>query len=702
MADGSGPINVAAALGVTRRKRIVVGFAGGGGSSLACEMALDRHPDAALNHWTVAIGVHAANFPGAEHHCADIMETDCRSVLPGEAIGLLWLSPDCRHFSKAKGGAPVSDRIRGLAWCAIPWIRLRRPDVVMIENVEEFITWGPLIKRANPKTSDVEAYPDPDRRGETFRRWVSRFEQLGYVWDVKTASVAADFGAPTIRKRLIFIARCDGLPIIWPEPTHGPRHSEAVKSGKLKPYASAASIIDWSRDCPSIFMTPEEAMARRLKRPLKEATLKRIAKGLFRYTIANAEPFIVQLTHTGSSDRTRGVSDQLPTITGAHRGEIALVTPNMVRTDMSGAKFAGANSAEDPLRTATSGGGLAVSEAMLSPVITGCGGRMGQTQPVDPAGPYPTITAKNDSCLASAYLTKFSENSIGDMPDEPLHTVMAGAPRHGLVISHLEQMNTRSAGRDLAEPLATPVSHAHDAVVSAFTEQANTGMAGHSAEAPLSTIVGRGTTQRLIAAQLSHAYTSNTAGGEGDPGKPIKTVLAGGNHAYLVESDLIAPSMMAYYGADNVADVTEPMLTATSKSRIGLVEAHLVRCKAPRPSALAAFLAEHYGDLTEADIANPLATVESRARWGVVMVPNRETGSAEPWQIVDIGMRMLDPETELAAAMGVRADYVLSRDADGNRVSKTDITRMVGNMVCPPWAAAHIRANCQHLMGDLR
>lgn len=798
MADGSGPIQAAldAAAQVWPSWEglgpldyaIVVGFAGGGGSSLGIEQALGRHPDAALNHWPTAISVHAVNFPDAEHHCGDIMETDPRTVCPGKPVGLLWLSPDCRHFSKAKGGAPVSKRVRGLAWSAIPWIRLRRPRVVMIENVEEFVTWSPLIERAHPATGETELYPDPARKGETFARWTRCFEKMGYRWEVKVDSVAADYGAPTIRKRMIFIARCDGEAIVFPAPTHGPRDSDAVKAGRLKPYASAASIIDWSRECPSIFLTPEEARARGLKRPLAPATDRRIGKGLYRYTLANARPFIVKVTQRRfDADRAHGVDEPLKTVTTSRGGEFALVAPNMVRTDMASAKFAGQNSAEDPLRTVTSGGGLAVSEAALAPVFTGCSGRMAQTQPVDPAGPYPTITAKNDSCLATAvlvpnyseragqaprcrsveepaatvvgrnnqgslvqasltpaeelptslsntarpgdgarssqvvspagecgapcgevaadgsespapiqaaYLTKFSENSIGQEPDEPLHTVMAGAPRHGVVTAHLEQMRGRSAGRGVDEPAATVTGRPHDAIVTAFMEQANTGMVGHEMAAPVSTVVEKGCTQRLVAAQLAHMRGSGP--GQGDLAQPSRGLTASGQHVAIVESEIVAPSLIAYYGQSVGQDLGEGLRTVTVGDRFGLVEARLAAHGSPRAEALAAFLERHYGALTEADVADPLGSVESRARWGIVMVPD-EAGVARPWQIVDIGMRMLDPATELAGAMGVRPDYVLTRDAEGRPVTKTDVTKMVGNMVCPPWAAAHVAANCGFL-----
>lgn len=707
MPDGSGPIIIppetvsgfapleVQSANAPKDYAIVIGFAGGGGTAQAAELALGRHPDAAINHWPTAIAVHETNYPDAEHHCADMMETDPRSVCPGREIGLLWLSPDCRHFSVAKGGTPVSARVRGLAWCAIPWLKMRRPRVFMLENVGEFRTWGPVKERVNPKTGKLEMYPDPDRVGQTYERWKRRIERMGYVCEVRPASCAADFGDPTIRKRLIFIARCDDEPIVWPAATHGQRDSQAVKDGTLKPYASAASIIDWNRKAHSIFLEPLEAKALRLKRPLQDATLSRIAKGLWRYTFASAEPFIVHLTHHGG-ERTHGVGGLMPTVTGAHRGELALVTPvitgcggrmaqsapvdpagpyngittkndsclaaaHMVRTDMSGAKFAGANSSHDPLRTNTSGGGLAIASATMVPHY---GEREGQ-QPRsrDPGEPSSTIASQES--LAVAFLQKMSENGIGSDPNDPLWAAMAGAPRHYLVAAHMEQ--------------------------------ANTGMVGHDARDGVPTIVQRGTTQRLVTAQLSQLRGTNR--GKGNPADPAGSLTASGTHQAVVEG-VIAPSIQSYYSSGSGLvghDAADPAPTVTVQDRLALTEARLSEYGSPRAVALAAFLERFYGALTEEDVADPLRSAESRARWGIVLVPVGD-GQVEPWQIVDICMRMLDPDTELKAAMGWRPDYILTRTADGKPVTKTEVTKLIGNGVCRNWAAAHIAANCPFLI----
>ena len=487
----------------------VVYFAGVGGSSEAYRMALGKHPDVALNHSDTALAVHQANFPDTEHFVSDVFDVDPRHIRPGQKWRSFWASPDCRHFSKAKGGAPVSARIRGLAWVVVKVAKLlgpNRPDVIFLENVEEFQDWAPLI----PRESDGVLIPDPAKTGATCRLFVRRLEQCGSVVEWKEL-VAADYGAPTIRKRLFLIARSDGHPIVWPAPTHAPRKVAAERG--LKPWTPAADIIDWSLPCPSIFLTPAEVKKQglRCKRPLEAATMERIAKGTMRYVIGAAEPFIVPLTHHGDGDRSRSIHDPLPTVTGAHRGEMALVAPFL--TEHANGSRRRVNSMEDPLGTVTAwpkGGSFAT---------------------------------------ASVFLTKFSENSTGHLPDEPLHTVMAGAPRHGLV--------------------------------AAFLEQANTGMVGHDARSPLSTIVGRGTTQRLVTAHLDHAYGSNKGAAGGDPEAPLKSVTGQGNHAALVQHQLVRPFashgaevrafLVKYYGTADATDMADPLHSVTSRARFGLV-----------------------------------------------------------------------------------------------------------------------------------
>ncbi len=266
---------------------IVDNFAGAGGASLGIEAAVDRSVDIAINHDTRALDIHAINHPHTTHLLSDVWEVDPVEATKGRPVGLAWFSPDCRHFSKAKGGKPVEKRIRGLAWVAIKWAKAVRPRVIILENVEEFKTWGPLERDGRP----VKA-----RAGLTFRWWCSRLQALGYRLEHREL-VAADYGVPTTRKRFFLIARCDGEPIVWPEPTHAPR--DKAKSAGLLPWRAAAECIDWSLPCPSIFTR---------RRPLAETTMRRIANGLRRYVIDAAEPFIVCCNHGGDGFRGQSLS----------------------------------------------------------------------------------------------------------------------------------------------------------------------------------------------------------------------------------------------------------------------------------------------------------------------------------------------------------------------------------------------------------
>ncbi|ATC34634.1 DNA cytosine methyltransferase [Caulobacter vibrioides] len=422
----------------------VVYFAGAGGSSEAYRLALGRHPDVALNHNAVAIGVHMFNCPETEHFIADVFDIDPTVIRPGVKWRSFWASPDCRHFSKAKGSAPVSPRVRGLAWVVVKVAKLLgdlAPDVIFLENVEEFVDWGPLLP---PDDKGVQR-PDPARKGETFGLWCKRLRQCGYVVEYKVDWIAADFGAPTTRKRLILIARRDGQPIVWPEPTHAPR--KVAKSKGLKPYVPAADCIDFSLPCPSIFLTQAECRERgiRAKRPLEEATLARIAKGVMRYVIASGDPFIVPIQNW-SHERVHDIDDPLRTITAYPRGgAFALVQPEMAAgpfvTPLTHHGEGRVYDPQDPLRTVTAAhrGELAlVQPTLMGGAIVGCGSRAGQSPPRGLDDPLGTVIGKADRCLTAAYLTKFSENSIGEDPGEPLHTVMAwrAAPWAGDPVPH--------------------------------------------------------------------------------------------------------------------------------------------------------------------------------------------------------------------------------------------------------------------------
>jgi DNA (cytosine-5)-methyltransferase 1 len=315
---------------MTPNELIVDSFAGGGGASLGIQWALGRSPDIAINHDKEAIALHAANHPDSIHLAEDVWKVDPVEACAGRPVGLMWLSPDCKHFSKAKGGKPVSKKIRGLAWVAIRWAAAIRPRVIVLENVEEFQTWGPVL--ANGK-------PCPMRRGQTFKAFVRKLERLGYTVEWRELR-ACDFGAPTIRKRLFLIARCDGQAIEWPTPTHG--------KGRAQPWHTAAECIDWAIDCPSIFLTREEARAIGVKRPLAPATMRRIARGIKKFVLANPKPFIVPMQH---KNRPTSIDEPLQTVT-TQGNKFNVVTPYLAT--YYGSKRTGDDRIADlqePLRT---------------------------------------------------------------------------------------------------------------------------------------------------------------------------------------------------------------------------------------------------------------------------------------------------------------------------------------------------------------
>jgi site-specific DNA-cytosine methylase len=297
--------------GRTRMIELIVdSFAGGGGASTGIEMALGRSPDIAINHDATALAMHEVNHPATTHLVSDVWEVDPVEVTAGRPVGLAWFSPDCKHFSKAKGGKPVEKKIRGLAWVVVHWANVVAPRVIILENVEEFATWGPL---------GADNKPCPLQKGLTFKRWLSELERLGYVVEWRELR-ACDYGAPTLRKRLFLIARCDGEPIVWPVPTH--KRVKAYRDGRadveklgsalvpdVKPARVAAEIIDWSLPCPSIFDTAKQIKEKyglRAVRPLQKATMARLAKGVRRYVVDAAKA--VHRQPDASWRRPRGIN----------------------------------------------------------------------------------------------------------------------------------------------------------------------------------------------------------------------------------------------------------------------------------------------------------------------------------------------------------------------------------------------------------
>jgi DNA (cytosine-5)-methyltransferase 1 len=520
-------------------------FAGGGGASEGVRWALGRDPDVAINHDRVAIAMHKANHPGTWHLIQDIWEVPPRWATRRRPVGLLWASPDCKHFSKAKGRAPKRDReIRSLAWVVEKWARDVRPRVVILENVEEFSTWGPL---------DSEGAVIPEHAGDTYRAFIRRLRRLGYRVETRELR-ACDYGAPTIRKRLFMVARCDGAPIVWPEPTHGPG---------LLPYRTAAEIIDWSIPCPSIFER---------KRPLVENTLRRIAEGIRRYVIEAAEPFIVTYygPKKGEQFRGLGMEDVLPTQTTENR--FGLVVPTVAPFLTEHANGSGQRNFDlaEPLRTQCAnvkGGHF----ALVMPHIQrqfGCGVGTGM------GGPIGTVTAggMGKTALVSAFLAKHFTGVVGHKIDKPAGTITT-RDHHSLVTSHLIKM--------------------------------------------------RGTCKH------GQAVTD-----------PAPTITSGGTHVGEVRAFL-----MKYYSHGVGQALTDPLATAPTKDRFGLI---------------------------------------------TVMV------KGEPYIITDIGMRMLSPR-ELFRAQGFPDSYRIDIDVDGKHITKTAQVRCCGNSVCPPIAEALVTANAGNI-----
>lgn len=474
---------------------IVDNFAGGGGASTGIERALRRQVDVAVNHDPEAVAMHAANHPATRHLCQSVWAVD-----PLEAVSfandngdmrprpvrLAWFSPDCKHFSKAKGGKPVEKNIRDLAWVVHHWIDrlgpMLRPAIIMLENVEEFRTWGPL---------GDDGRPCPKAKGKTFDQWVAKLRRAGYRVQWKELR-ACDYGAPTSRKRLFLIARCDGQPIIWPKASHGKPGTAEVESGKRLPWRTAAEIIDWSIPCPSIFTRT---------RPLKDATCRRIAAGIMRYVVNAPHPFIVPvcngtwaagrayagdeplrtittakggefavvapfftpLTHHGKADRNYAPGDPIPTITGAHRGEIALIAPHVMTMRNSGKPH---TAADEPTHTITAGGAHQyLVAAFMAQHNTMPRGGIHAGHSAD--APVSTITARGtQQGVVASHLVKLRNNCVGQGQDEPIGTLTSGGGHFGEIRAFLvKYYGAAQHGQHLSEPLHSVTSKARFGLV---------------------------------------------------------------------------------------------------------------------------------------------------------------------------------------------------------------------------------------------
>ncbi|MEI7375654.1 DNA cytosine methyltransferase [Dickeya chrysanthemi] len=570
------------------REIIVDNFAGGGGASTGIELAIGRSVDIAINHDPNAIAMHTTNHPDTLHYCESVFDVDPIAATAGRPVGLAWFSPDCTHFSKARGSAPVKKEIRGLAWIVLRWALAVRPRVMMLENVAEFKTWGPLLTDA-----DGIRRPDPSRAGETFSAFVGMLsggipadhpalaeccEFLGVTLDSEPAQQlvnglgyavehrelrADNYGTPQRRTRFFMVIRCDGQPIVWPKPTHGDPKSSEVQHGRLKPWRTAADCIDWSIPSPSIFER---------KKPLADNTLRRVAKGLWRHVLTSADPFIVTNTtgHPGA-----GIDDPLPTV--------------------------------------TTGGHHMLGQAVLAPFTAGAGGPKYSGKPVAIDRPFGTLTADNHRALVSPVLTPFltehaNASNQRNMPvSEPMRTLCA---------------QVKGGHFSVVAPTMIPLRGTNEAQ-----------LFGHSVERPLSTVTASGAHHAIAAMHLTHLTH------HGD---------RSGSNQRLVT----AYAVKYYGTGDRGQSADEPMHTITTKDRIGIVSVVKVpadclspelREKARRCAELLhKFLPEHFGELAE------MVLMVYRGTWYVLvditlrMLQPPELYAAQgfpDWYVIDMDYR---------------------------------------------------------------
>lgn len=436
---------------------IVDSFAGLGGASLGIERAMGRSPDIAINHNPIALALHGANHPTTCHLTHDVWKVDPIKATGGRPVDILWASPDCKHHSKAKGGKPKEKGIRDLAWVVVRWAKSVRPNIIFLENVEEFRDWGPLLPDGSPCAL---------RKGQTFADWVGKLERLGYRVEYRELR-ACDYGAPTIRKRLYLVARCDGYPIIWREPTHGDPKSAAVAQGRLKPWRTAAEIIDWERPCPSIFLTREEARAIGVNRPLAPATMARIARGVKRYVLEAAEPFIVGVG--GRMGQSVERSTDAPFQTFTTKPDAALISPFLATLTHHGGDRN--ISPAEPMKTITAAhrGETAVVAPFLVPR---CGEREGQEPRSRPVHmPSPTIVPDgNGGSLAACFLAQNNTGEPGHDARRPVSTIVGKGCTQSVVACHILNMKgSQRADYPAERPLPTITSQVgHVATVGAF------------------------------------------------------------------------------------------------------------------------------------------------------------------------------------------------------------------------------------------
>ena len=614
---------------------IVDNFAGGGGASTGIELATGRVVDIAVNHDPDAILMHRTNHPHTMHYQASVWDVDPVEVCRGRPVGLAWFSPDCKHFSKAKGGKPVDKNIRGLAWIVLRWAGTVRPRVIILENVEEFQTWGP-VRRGRPVKS---------KTGQTFRQWLGQLEALGYTVEWREL-VAADYGAPTTRKRFFLIARSDERPIVWPEPTHAPADSQEVKAGTKKPWRSAAEIIDWNLPTPSIFATKEEVRERygvAAVRPLARNTMRRVARGVDKFVIRSASPFLVIVNHAGEF-RGQGLAEPLQTITAKHGYGVA--SPVMAPLTMHNNQNAVGTSITDPVNTIT-GTGAGGHQMLITPTLAAIGQTGGGDRCRSMEEPTHTQVSKAEECVVCPamiqYHTEQTERVRGQGVTDPIMTIDA-SNRYGLAAATLTKYYNGDHNQDAAAPLHTITTRDREGVTVANLSKFYGGVVGAAASDPLPTV----TAVDHNALQTAHMVKMKGTNLGGQAQDPLQTITAGGGHHGVVATRIVK----AEPGAD---------LQNWPKIRAALNE----------------FCDYHLED-TEVILFS--------------------IGGA--WYFMaDIGLRMLTPR-ELYRANGFPDDYKIDRDYTGKEYGKTKQVARCGNAVPPPFATALVRANLPEWCGE--
>ena len=611
---------------------IVDNFAGGGGASTGIEIATGRLVALAVNHDPAAILMHRTNHPYTEHFQASVWDIDPKAVCRGRPVGLAWFSPDCKHFSKAKGAALVDRKIRGLAWITLRWAATVRPRVIILENVEEFQTWGPVRK----------GKPVKKLAGTTFRKFIDQLTELGYTVEYREL-IAADYGAPTSRKRFYLVARCDGKPIVWPKPTHSKTGADG-----LPKWRSAAEIIDWSLPCPSVFASKAEIMERyglKAVRPLAKNTMRRVIRGVDKFTIRSGKPFIVQQKFQNAA---QNIEKPLTTVTavGAHELCKPLLAPvTVTNTSNSVGGTVGA-----PVHTVTTAG----NQMLVTPSLVSIGQTGGGDRIRDLREPVPTTVSKQEACLVSPsliqYHTEQTESVRASGLGTPIHTVDA-SNRYGLTCANLVEYYTGGRPLNVQAPMHTVTSHDREAVVAAHIAKYYGGVVGEKVGEPLPTVTA--IDHNAVCAAHVVKFKGDNVGTP--PSEPLQTVTASAGKE-----------------------------RACSGGTFAVCRAHLAKIRSGDDLGhwpeIRALLNEFCGYTLAED--------------EVLLL---EIGGAL-YYIADIGLRMLSPR-ELYNAMGFPPDYIIDRDYEGNEYKKSAQVARCGNAVCPPVASALVRANLPEWCG---